>query len=246
MRLKHPDGWTTPADAPYYPPLPVQYRNVRMQFVFFRTDVAAVGALLPEPLEPTADGLCMACGLAAPFTSNYGPFDETFVVQKCTFQGRPGWYCSHVLHNGPAAIAAGREIYGTPKVHADVKVEHADRIMVSRAHIAGLPVMTVASTMATSCPQAELPSLAPCWRLKLIPRADGPGPALKQLIDGAAAVQDSRTHVSLKGHGTVRFEPHPLCDLTALQPLEYVGAFYLETDYVEGYANVAHDYLKSG
>jgi hypothetical protein len=36
MKLNHRDGWTIPARDPYYPPLPATYRNVRMQFVFFR------------------------------------------------------------------------------------------------------------------------------------------------------------------------------------------------------------------
>ena len=243
MRLKHDDGWTMPATHPTYPPLPAYYRNVRMQFVYFRTDPGAVATLLPEPLEPAEDGQCMACGLTVPFNSNYGPFDETFVTEKCTFRGQTGWYCSHVHHNGPSAIAAGREIYGTPKVHAVIDVRHADRIMVTQARMASLPVMTVASTMEAACAPEEIPAVEHSWRLKVIPRADGPGPAIKQLIDGASASQDRQIHVMLKGTGTVQFEPNPLCDLTSLQPQEYYGAFYMETDYTEGYAHIAYDYL---
>ncbi len=88
MKLNRRDGWTMPARDPYYPPLPATYRNVRMQFVFFRADPNAVGKILPEPLEPSPDGLCMACGLTVPFNSNYGPFDETFVTGKYTFYGK--------------------------------------------------------------------------------------------------------------------------------------------------------------
>ena len=49
--------------------------------------------------------------------------------QRCSFRGEPGWYCSHVPHTGPAGIAAGREVYGTPKVFADITVEQTERVM---------------------------------------------------------------------------------------------------------------------
>ena len=95
MGLDRDEGWSVPADHPFYPLLPAYYRNVRAHYVFFRTDPAAVGRLLPEPLEPAADGMCVACGLAVPICSNYGPFQEGFVQQKCSFQGQVDWYCSH-------------------------------------------------------------------------------------------------------------------------------------------------------
>ena len=243
MRLKHDEGWNVPADRPFYPPLPARYRNVRFQFVFFRADPAAVGRLLPEPLEPADDGACMASGLTVPFCSNYGPFDEAFVVLKCAFRGQPGWYCSHVLHNGPCGIAAGREIYGTPKIYAGLEVKQAGRAMTTVGKLADLPVMTVASTMESACAADDLPPLTPAWRLKIIPRADGPGPAIKQLIDCTPAMRDMRVHVILRGTGTVRFDPNPLCDLTGLAPREYLDAFYMEADYTETYAAIAYDYL---
>lgn len=243
MGLDRDEGWSIPADHPFYPPLPAYYRNVRAHYVFFRTDPAAVGRLLPEPLEPAADGMCVACGLAVPFSSNYGSFQEGFVQQKCSFRGQVGWYCSHVFHDGPSGIAAGREIYGTPKIYAGLEVEHVERTMRTLARMAGLPAMTVASTMLTPCRPDAMPSLAPSWRLKIIPHADRPGSAIKQLIDGATAAGDVQVHVSFKGTGTVHFEPNPLCDLTALEPREYLEAFYLETSFREGYAKIDYDYL---
>src|SRR5262245_28250411 len=99
-----------PADQPFYPPLPAHYRGVRFHFVYFRADPAAVARLLPEPFKPADDGMCVACGLSVPFCSNYGPFHESFVEEKCTLHGQVGWYASHVFHDGPSGIAAGREI----------------------------------------------------------------------------------------------------------------------------------------
>lgn len=233
-----------PLDAPFYPALPAHYRNVRFQLVFFHADLDAVSRALPAPLEPDPEGLCVAIGLVVPFCSNYGSFREAILEQKCRFGGQTGWYCSHVFHDGPCGIAAGREIYGTPKIYSGMEVKHVDRAMVTTARLADLPVMTVAGTMEEQCASADLPGLTPAWRLKVIPRADGPGPALKQLIDAGPAMQDLQVHAVFRGKGTVRFEPNPLCDLTSFEPRSYRDSFHMEASYTETYGRIAHDYLE--
>jgi len=246
MPLSRAEGWAIPFDAPFYPMLPAWYRNVRFQEVLFRADPNEVAKLLPEPLEPSPDGACVATGIQIPFSSAYGPINEGLVQQKVTFRGREGWYCSHVWHNGPRGIAAGREIYGTPKIFAEVDVQFAEGTMLTRASMAGIPVVTISSTMTTPVSEADLPVLAPAWQLKLIPRADGPGPAIKQLIDAAGAAIDFECLVAFRGRGSVHFEPSPLGDLSGLQPLEYGDAFYFEASYGEGFAKIEYDYLADG
>ena len=276
MRLKHDDGWNIPAGSPFYPPLPAVYRNVRFQFVFFHAAPSAVQDILPEPLQAAEDGMCVASGLEVPHCENYGPFEESFIVMKCHFRDQTGFYCSHVFHNGPAGIAAGREIYGTPKVYADMRVIHADRYMVTETSYGGVPVLRIASSVDAGAPldagaaqdagaghdagavrdagaaqdagagPAAMPSLTPAWRLKIVPRADGPGPAIKQLIDCAETTQDMEVHAFAKGKGTIELGASPRCDLTPLKPMEYGDAFHMESSYTEGYARVVYDYLSDG
>lgn len=250
MRLKHDDGWNMPAGSPFYPPLPAVYRNVRFQFVFFHAAPDAVQEFLPEPLQAAADGLCVASGLEVPDCENYGPFEESFIVMKCHFQDQTGFYCSHVFHNGPAGIAAGREIYGTPKVYADMKVTQSGRRMVTETYYGGGPVLRIASSVEAGDPQDAdaphdaMPALTPAWRLKIIPRADGPGPAIKQLIDCTETTQDVEVHSFAQGKGTIELGAAPRCDLTPLAPLEYGDAFHMESSYSEGFARVVYDYLR--
>ncbi len=226
-----------------YPPPPAHYRNVTLQLVPFHAAPGAVQRFLPEPLTPDPQGACMAAGIDVGFCSSYGSFQEAFLMLGCRFAGTDGWFCSHVLHNGPAGIAAGREIYGTPKVFAQVTVRRHERTMVTEAHLDGVRVMRIASTTDDVVAADELPSLSPSWRLKVIPRADGPGPALKQLIDCSGTMQDLAVRFSARGRGTVALEAAPECDLTALAPASCGAAGYLECDYTEGYAAIAHDYL---
>lgn len=92
MGLKHNDGWNIPADNPFYLPLPSVYQNVMFQFVFFYAAPAAVQHFLPELLEAAEDGLCVASGLAVPFCTNYGPFQESFYCDKVLF-----WRANRIL-----------------------------------------------------------------------------------------------------------------------------------------------------
>ena len=178
-----------------------------------------------------------------PFSTAYGAFNEVIYEEKVQFRGQTGWYCSHLLHDGPRGIAAGREIYGTPKIFAELEVRLVEGTMLTRGSLAGVPVVTISSTLEQPIQPSELPALVPAWRLKLIPRADRPGPAIKQLIDGASATNDLEVHVAYRGRGTVHLEPSPLADLSGLRPLSYGDAFYFEASYSEGFASIAYDYL---
>lgn len=243
MPLAKHDGWAIPFDSPFYPELPAWYRGVQFQYVFFEADPAAVARLLPEPLEASPAGECVAMGIRIPFSSAYGAFLEAAVSQRCTFGERPGWYTSHVWHDGPRGIAAGREIYGTPKVFSRLDVHLAESSMLTRASMGGVVVLTISSTMEKAIDVSEIPSLSPDWRLKIIPRADRPGPAIKQLIDATPATGDFVGRNAFRGRGTVRFEPSPFGDLSGLAPRSYGDAYSFEADYSEGFAAIAHDYL---
>jgi acetoacetate decarboxylase len=246
MGLPFDDGWTIPFDSPHYPPLPAQYRHVRSQIVPFRADPAAVARLLPEPLVGDPDGRCVAIGLRVPSSSAYGAFDEAVVQLACTLDGRPGWYCSHVLHNGPRGIAAGREIYGTPKVYCQFAVRIAGPVMEVRASIDLHTVMTISTTTPDPIAADALPDLRPSWRLKVIPRADGPGPALKQLVDAGDANSDVTVHEALRGTGSVSFGSAPKLDLAPLTPRPTDGAgeaFVVEDSFLEGFGRIELDYL---
>ena len=246
MGLKHDDGWNIPTDYPFYPSLPAIYRNVKFQYVFFHADPTAIQEVLPEPLQSTEDGLCVAAGIDVPFCTNYGPFQESFVVMRCRFRNQAGYFCSHVFHNGPVGIAAGREIYGTPKIYAELKVRQAERSILTETLLSGVPVLQINFSMNETVQANAMPPLTPAWRLKVIPKADGPGPALKQLIDCSETTQHLIVHFMAKGTGRVVFGQSSLCDLSSLTPLDYGDAFYMECSYSEGYAKIAYDYLAQG
>ena len=244
MSLSHDDGWNIPPDAPFYPSLPAVYRDAKFHFLFFTARPKAVGQYLPAPLEPHPDGTCVAGGIDIPFCTNYGPFQEAFLLLKSKFQQQVGFYTSHVFHNGPAGIAAGREIYGTPKIFAGLSVRQVERSMLTTASVGDLPVLRLSTITQEAVPFSVMPPLTPAWRLKIIPRADGPGPAIKQLLDCTHTTQDLIVHFFSRGKGVLTLSPSPFVDLSPLQPVSVGDAFYMECDYSEHYAEIVYDYLK--
>jgi acetoacetate decarboxylase len=233
-----------PAYSPYYPMPPARYRNVRFQYVYFRADVSAIDRVLPACFEASQDGFCAAIGLTAPWTANYGKFEESVLVVKCTYGGEVGYFAPVVFLNSRSSIPAGREIYGTPKVYADMEVGMDERVMYTDTRLAGVSVLSIRSTMQRAATMEELPALVPSWRLKVIPRADGVGADVMQLIDGARSTSDVNVHVCRAGEGVVQFNPSPIYDLSDFAPQEYYGAHYVEMDYTEGYAEIVHDFLR--
>lgn len=232
-----------PAFSPYYPMPPARYRNGRFQYVYFRADVSAVDRVLPECFEPSDDGFCVAIGLSIPWSANYGSFDESVLLVKCTYEGETGYFAPVVFLNSRGSIPAGREIYGTPKVFADMTVSMDERVMVTETNLAGTSVLSIRSTMQRTVNVDQLPVLRPAWRLKVIPRADGKGADVMQLIDCSRTASDVSFHVCCAGEGVVQFQPSPTYDLSDFVPRELLGAHYVEMDYTEGYAEITRDFL---
>lgn len=233
-----------PAFSPYYPMPPATYRNVRFQFVCFRAARAAVDRVLPDCFEPSEDGFCVATGLTVPWSANYGPFEESVLTVKCSYKGQDGYFAPVVFLNSRSSIPAGREIYGTPKVFADVKVDQDERVMYTDTRLASTSVVSIRSTMQREVAVEEMPQLQPSWRLKVIPRADGAGADVMQIIDTSGVTSDVTVHICRAGDGVVQFNPSPIYDLSDFVPLEYYGAYYMEMDYTEGYAEIVYDFLR--
>jgi acetoacetate decarboxylase len=240
-RLGTNEGNAMPAHRPYYPPLPSYYRDVEIQSVYFRADPNVVYEYLPEPLEPDPDGLAAAWSIKVPFNSAYGPFHETALAFKATFRGRPCLFDALVYLDNCAAICSGRERWGAPKEYAQVIIQKQGNLMYSQTIKDGVPIMTITSSIAAPARSEEIPDCGPSYRLKLIPRADGPDAAIKQIITVAST--DVVSHMLFKGNASLEFHASANSDLPALGPVEVLDSFWEVSDFTEGYGEVVYDYL---
>jgi len=244
MSIPINDIVTMPAFSSYYPMPPARYIGVRKHIVFFRAKIDAVNRILPDCFEPSEDGLCAVSGLTVPWSANYGEFQESYLTVKCSYNGITGYFTPIAFLNSRSSIPAGREIYGTPKVFADIDVGMDERVMYTDTRIANSSVLSLRSTMHKKVEVSDIPELNPSWRLKVIPKVDGKGVDVMQIIDGSKVATDVSVQVSRKGDGVVEFSPSPIYDLSDFKPVEYFEAYYLEMDFTEGYGEIIHDFLK--
>jgi acetoacetate decarboxylase len=155
-----------------------------------------------------------------------------------------GYFTPVVFLNSRSSIPAGWEIYGTPKVAADITVAMDERVMFTDTQVAGASVLSIRSTMHKGATVEEMPVLQPAWRLKVIPRADGPGAEVMQLIDVSEVTNDVNVRVCRAGDGVIECRPSPIYDLSDFTPRSYAGAYYVEMDYTERYARIVKDFLE--
>ncbi|MSP14680.1 MAG: hypothetical protein EXR62_17195 [Chloroflexi bacterium] len=240
-RLGTTDGYAMPAHRAYYPPLPTIYRNVGFQLVYFRADPARLRHFLPEPMEPSDDGLCVAIGINVPYSSHYGPFHEAGVEIKVNFQGQSGFFNSHLYLDNVPAICSGRERWGAPKEYAVVTWEEHNNLLVCSTIKDGINIMTISSDLGEPAQPEEVIPVFPSYRLKLIPRADGPGAAIKQIV--TAAPEEYVSHMLHRCSGTVTFGGSANSDLRPFGPIEEIAAFYEIASYKETYGTIVYDYL---
>src|SRR5262249_26908395 len=157
------------------------------------------------------------------------------------FRGQTGTYVPYVFLNNTRAICAGREIYGTPKVWADVTSERSGDDSTSYTSIEGGRLIQQHVSFQGALKPEALPDDGPTYRLKLIPSADGSGPCVKQLV--SASPSDLQLRDLRQGSADVTLGSAAGLDLRSLQPIETVRAYSFVASYVEGWGEVAFDYL---
>lgn len=236
------ENYTTPVDAPMYGPLPTIYRDVVFHFVYFTADPENIRGLLPAPFKPGKEGLCAAFSVAVPFSSSYGPFNEMGVVVQATFQGKKAFFLPALYLDNDSAIAAGREIYGSPKKMARVTLVQDRDLYVATCARNGIDLLQLTTRVIAPATADEFPVVFPIYNLKMIPAIDRPEPAIKQIT--STGVDNPRLHWMYRCDGSVRFAPTAASGLGKLQPKEILGASCSKMDYEQGYGTVIYDYLQ--
>lgn len=120
-----------PVDAPLYPNPPFYYKDAKAISIQYETDQDAVLNLLPDALEIDGTATATVMFIEYPF-STLGPYEETILGINCTFKGEPRFYIPHIVLNGDAPFAGGREIYGYPKKLATIEISEEGDALVGK------------------------------------------------------------------------------------------------------------------
>ncbi len=238
-------GFSTPLDAPMVPPFPFTFRNAEILTLTYRTDPAAIAALLPEPLVSTGDKVMIHI-YRMNDTDWLGPYHEVNVMVGAELPGKAvGAYSPWLFLSSDIGVAHGRELHGQPKKLGNPKLEPRGDLIVGTLERNGIDVLT--GTMAYKQTPAQITDLSAIFpfvtnlNLKAIDHIDGT-PAIRQLTSRKLA--DVQVAECWRGPCTVDLRPNAQAPLHRLPVLEMLDGFFWKATFTLVPGVILHDYLK--
>jgi acetoacetate decarboxylase len=237
-------GFSTPLDAPMVPPFPFTFRNAEILTLTYRTDPAAIRALLPEPLVATCDTV-MIHVYKMNDTDWLGPYHEVNVMVGADLPGKAtGAYSPWLFLSSDIGVAHGRELHGQPKKLGSPKLEFRSDLIVGSLERNGIDVLT--GTMPYKQTPAQITDLGAIFpfatnlNLKAIDHIDGT-PAIRQLTSRQLA--DVQVTECWRGPCTVELRPNAQAPLHRLPVVEMLDGFYWKATFTLVPGVILHDYL---
>lgn len=236
------NAFAMPLTSPAFPRGPYHFKNREFLIITYRTDLDALRAVVPEPLE-ISDPLVKFEFIRMPDSSGFGNYTESGQTIPVSFNGVQGTYVHGMYLNDQPAIAGGRELWGFPKKSATPKLNLEIDTLVGTLDYGKVRIAT--ATMGfkynTADHAAVLASLnAPNFLLKIIPHVDGS-------VRICELVRYYTTQVTLKGawtgKGSLELHPHALAPVSELPVIKVLSALHFIADLTLDIGEVVHDYL---
>lgn len=231
-----------PLTSPAFPRGPYHFKNREFLIITYRTELNALRAVVPEPLE-ISEPLVKFEFIRMPDSSGFGDYTESGQTIPVSFRGAQGSYVHAMYLNDQPAIAAGRELWGFPKKSGSPRLNVDVDTLIGTLDYGTVRIAT--ATMGfkhyIADPAAVLAALAaPNFLLKIIPHVDGSARICE-------LVRYCTTQVTLKGAwtgpGSLELHPHALAPVSSLPVLEVQSALHFVADLTLGAGEVVHDYL---
>jgi acetoacetate decarboxylase len=232
-----------PLQSPTYPVGPYKFFDRQYMIVHYRSDPAAIRAMLPEPLLPDGDTVSVQW-LDLPDGQGFGAYSAALQAIPCTLDGEKCNFLTQMYVDNSPPLSGGREIWGYPMKSGRATLATAGDTLTGVLHYAGQRVAS-GTMVYKHHPVADLAEIAAMLArtqvtLKLIPDIDGSA-AIAQLVGINFA------DIVVKGAwtGRARLELFaavncPLADLPVREPM---GGLHIVTDMTLPYGRVLHDYL---
>jgi acetoacetate decarboxylase len=235
-------AFAMPLTNPSYPPGPYRFINREFMVIAYRTELDALRAVVPEPLQVT-EPIVKYEFIRMPDSTGFGDYTESGQVIPVTYDGRPGAYVHAMYLNDDAPIAGGREIWGFPKKLAEPSLRVEKDTLVGTLDYG--PIRVATGTMGYKHRALDLAAeaeklRAPNYLLKVIPHVDG-GPRICELV--RFHLEDVTVKGAWTGPASLQLCPHALAPIADLPVLEVISAKHMVADLTLGLGSVVHDYL---
>ena len=232
-----------PLTSPSYPMGPYRFVNREFLIITYRTDMDALRAVVPEPLE-IIDPIVKYEFIRMPDSTGFGDYTESGQVIPVTYKGVHGGYVHSMYLNDDAPIAGGREIWGFPKKLAEPSLRVEKDVLVGTLDYGSLRVANASmgykhKALDLAAVKASLE--APGFLLKIIPHVDG-SPRICELV--RYYLKDITVKGAWTGPAGLELFDHALAPVAELPVREVISATHILTDLTLGLGEVVHDYLK--
>lgn len=162
------------------------------------------------------------------------------LVVSAKFQNEKCFYLPALFLDNDSAIAAGREIYGSPKKLVKIILEERNEIFVASCIRNEIEIFRITTKILCPAEESDFPEICPVYNLKMIPSIDKPGADIKQIT--STGRNNVKTHWMFKCAGSINFSPTTATNIWKLKPKEIIGASRFMMDYEQGYGRVIFDY----
>jgi acetoacetate decarboxylase len=235
-------AFAMPLTSPAFPPGPYRFFNREFLVITYKTDRAALEAVVPEPLtfdEP----IVKYEFIRMPDSTGFGDYTESGQVIPVRFKGQEGSYTHAMFLNDGPPIYGGRELWGFPKKYAQPSLGPDKDTLIGTLDYG--PVRVATGTMGFKHKAVDLAAARaalekPNYLLKIIPHVDG-SPRICELVD--YRIEDIVMKGAWTGPAALDLRPHALAPVAVLPVREVVSALHIVADLTLGLGKVVHDYL---
>ena len=235
-------AYAMPLTSPAFSRGPFRFCNREYLVLSYRTDMEALRAVVPEPLEIT-EPVVKYEFIRMPDSTGFGNYTESGQVIPVSLNGVQGNYTHAMYLDDHAPIAGGRELWGFPKKYAHPHMEVFQDTLVGTLDYG--PVRIATGTMGYKYQEMDQSALLdglkrPGFLLKIIPHVDG-CPRICELV--IHHLEDIRLQGAWTGPGALELHPHALAPVAQLPVLEFLSASHYIADLTLTHGQVVYDYL---
>lgn len=238
------NAFAMPMTNPSYPRGPYRFVDREFFIVTYRTDIEALRAVVPEPLQVT-EPIVKFEFIRMPDSTGFGDYTESGQVIPVEYKGRKGGYVHSMYLNDHSPIAGGREIWGFPKKLAEPHMRVEKDTLVGTLNYGSVQIAS--ATMGYKHKALDVAKIAeslaaPSWLIKVIPDVCCTRARVCELVE--YYLEDVTVKGAWEGPAGLELHDHALANLTDLPVLEVLSATHILSDLTLGLGKVVHDYLE--
>jgi acetoacetate decarboxylase len=237
-------AFAMPLTSPSYPVGPYRYIGREYLNITYRTDPAALEAVVPEPLAPAGDTVVYQF-VRMPDSTGFGHYSGSAQVipVRLGADGEVGGYIHAMYLDTHPPISGGRELWGFPQKLAKPVLAVERDTLVGKLDFG--PVRVATGTMGFKHfrldEDAAMAGLRqPGFLLKIIPHVDG-SPRICELVRYRLSGLVFRG--GWTGPAALSLTPHALAPVADLPVREVISATHVIADLTLDLGEVVHDYL---